>query len=71
MFLSVPVTGTKIRKTIVSDAETAASASETSTVSASETAVSDAETAVLDAETAVSAPKRPFPTANGYENERV
>ena len=50
--LSAAMTGTKLRKMVVSDAETAVSASETA-VSDAETAVSASKTAVLDAEMAV------------------
>ena len=51
--LSAALMGTKVRKTMVSDAKTAISASET-VVSASETVVWVAETAVSNAETLVS-----------------
>ena len=63
VILSAAMTGTKVRKTVVSDAETAVSASETilsatkTIVLASKTAVSVAETAVSACETIVSATK--------------
>ena len=58
--VSAAMTGTKVRKTVVSDAKTA--------ISASETIVSVAETVVLDAETVVSETKWSF--QRQCENDR-